>query len=218
MPSAVRHARETSMSKTIRYAIALSLVALPAMAQVAAEHGRPESSAGGMPQLDFANPWTIAQVVWMLIIFGALYLVMAQYALPQVEGVLAARRARIEGDLETAQAAKLRADAAMAEHQAATAKARAEAQGAINAATTQAQSEAAARSEALNAKLAAQIEAAEAQITSARDTAMGALRQVATETADALVTRLIGKTDTAAVGAAVDRELAARSLANGGRA
>ena len=171
-----------------------------------------------MPQLDFANPWTIAQVVWMLIIFGALYLAMAQYALPQVEGVLAARRARIEGDLETAQAAKLRADAAMAEHQAATAKARAEAQAAINAATTQAQSEAAARSEALNAKLAAQIEAAEAHITSARDTAMGALRQVATETADALVTRLIGKTDNAAVGAAVDRELAARSLANGGRA
>jgi F-type H+-transporting ATPase subunit b len=213
MPSAVRHARETSMSKTIRYAIALSLVALPAMAQVAAEHGRPESSAGGMPQLDFANPWTIAQVVWMLIIFGALYLVMAQYALPQVEGVLAARRARIEGDLESAQAAKLRADAALSEHQSATTKARAEAQAAINAATQRAQEEASARSEALNAKLAAQIEAAEGQIASARDAAMGALRQVATETADALVSKLIGKSDTAAIGQAVDRELAARGRA-----
>ncbi len=179
------------MKKTIRIAALLSLATLPAMAQVASEHPGATSSAG-MPQLDFGNPWTIAQVVWMLIIFGALYYVMARYALPQVESVLEARRARIEGDLESAQAAKQRADAAMAEHQSATAKARAE---------------------ALNAKLAAQIEAAERQIASARDNAMGALRQVATDTADALVTRLIGRSDSAAVAAAVEHELAARGRA-----
>jgi F-type H+-transporting ATPase subunit b len=201
------------MIKTIRLAIVLTLAALPAIAQVAAEHGRPEASSGGMPQLDFGNPWTIAQVVWMLIIFGALYLVMAQYALPQVESVLAARRARIGSDLESAQAAKQRADAALAEHQAATARARTESQAAINAAAQRALEEASARSEALNARLAAQIEAAEQRISTARDAAMGALRQVATETADALVTRLIGRTDSAAVGKAVDRELAARGRA-----
>ncbi|CAA9240221.1 MAG: hypothetical protein AVDCRST_MAG27-1495 [uncultured Craurococcus sp.] len=200
------------MMKTIRIAALLSLATLPAMAQVASEHPGATSSAG-MPQLDFGNPWTIAQVVWMLIIFGALYYVMARYALPQVEGVLEARRARIEGDLESAQAAKQRADAAMAEHQSATAKARAEAQAAIAAATQKAQGEAAARAEALNAKLAAQIEAAERQIASARDNAMGALRQVATDTADALVTRLIGRSDSAAVAKAVERELAARGQA-----
>lgn len=200
------------MKKTIRIATLLSFATLPAMAQVAAEHPGATSSAG-MPQLDFANPWTIAQVVWMLVIFGALYYVMARYALPQVEGVLEARRARIEGDLESAQAAKQRADAAMAEHQAATAKARAEAQAAVNAATQKAQAEAAARAEALNARLNAQIEAAETQIATARDAAMGALRQVATDTADALVTRLIGRSDSVAVAQAVDRELAARGRA-----
>ena len=200
------------MKKTIRIATLLSLATLPAMAQVASEHPGATSSAG-MPQLDFGNPWTIAQVVWMLIIFGGLYYVMARYALPQVESVLEARRARIEGDLESAQAAKQRADAAMADHQAATAKARAEAQAAVGSATQKAQAEAAARAEALNAKLAAQIEAAETQIASARDNAMGALRQVATDTADALVTRLIGRSDSAAVAAAVERELAARGRA-----
>ena len=200
------------MKKTIRIATLLSLATLPAMAQVASEHPGATSSAG-MPQLDFGNPWTIAQVVWMLIIFGALYYVMARYALPQVESVLEARRARIEGDLESAQAAKQRADAAMADHQAATAKARAEAQAAVGAATQKAQAEAAQRAEALNARLAAQIEAAETQIASARDNAMGALRQVATDTADALVTRLIGRSDSAAVAAAVERELAARGRA-----
>lgn len=200
------------MKKTIRIATLLSLATLPAMAQVASEHPGATSSAG-MPQLDFGNPWTIAQVVWMLIIFGGLYYVMARYALPQVESVLEARRARIEGDLESAQAAKQRADAAMADHQAATAKARAEAQAAVGAATQKAQAEAAQRAEALNARLAAQIEAAETQIASARDNAMGALRQVATDTADALVTRLIGRSDSAAVAAAVERELAARGRA-----
>jgi F-type H+-transporting ATPase subunit b len=164
-----------------------------------------------MPQLRFDDPWILAQVIWMLVIFGLLYYVMARYALPGVEGVLATRRARIDADLGAAQEAKGRADAALAEHRAATAKARAEAQAAIAAATQQAQAEAAAKSEALNARLAAQIEAAEARIGAARDAAMGALRQVATETTDALVSRLIGDVDPAIVGRAVDAELAGRT-------
>lgn len=193
------------MRLSLRIAAAVpGLLAAPALGWAA------EASSGGMPQLDFANPWTIAQVVWMLVIFGLLYYVMAQYALPQVASVLEARRQRIEGDLEAAQDAKTRADAAMAEHREATARARAEAQAAIAAAAQQAMAEAGAKAEALNARLAAQIEAAETRIAAARDGAMAALRQVATETTDALVGKLIGAVDRAAVERAVDRELAAR--------
>jgi F-type H+-transporting ATPase subunit b len=163
-----------------------------------------------MPQLDFGNPLLIAQVVWLLIIFGLLYYVMSVYALPRVAGVLEERRARIAGDLEAAHAAKGHADAAMAAHRDATAKARADAQGAIAGAMQQAQAEAAKRSEALNARLATQIGEAEARIGAARDAAMGALRQVSTETAQALVAKLVGTADTTAVNAAVDRALAAR--------
>jgi F-type H+-transporting ATPase subunit b len=198
---------------TIRAAAAFSAAALlggalPALA-AAAEGG----GSGGMPQLAFDNPWTIAQVVWMLVIFGLLYHVMARYALPQVAEVLEARRQRIDGDLEAAHAAKESADRAMAEHLAATAKARAEAQAAITAASQAAQAEAAKRAEELNARLDAQITAAEARIGAARDAAMGALRQVATETTDALLQRLIGRVDGAAVEQAVGRELAARGRA-----
>jgi F-type H+-transporting ATPase subunit b len=39
---------------------------------------------------------------------------------------------------------------------------------------------------------------------------MGALRQVSTETAEALITRLTGRSEPGAVGAAVDRVLVAR--------
>ena len=145
-----------------------------------------------MPQLDFSNPLIIAQIIWLLIIFGALYYMLAAYALPRVESVLEDRAARIVA------------------HREATTKARAEAQSAIAAAMQQAQAEAAARSEALNARLNRQIAEAEARIAASRDVAMGALRQVASETATSLVAKLSGRADAAAVDAAVGRALATR--------
>lgn len=194
------------MKTSIRSALALALAVAPVL-------GRAAEESGGMPQLAFGNPWTIAQVVWMLIIFGLLYYVMARYALPQVAGVLAERRARIEGDLESAQAAKQRADAAIAGYQAAAAKARADSQAAITAAVQAAQAATEARTAALNERLAAQIAAAEQQITTARDAAMAGLRQVATETAGALIGRLVGEADPAIIARAVAHELAARGQA-----
>ena len=193
--------------------LALLCAAPEAMAQVATEH--PEATGGGMPQLNFGHPLVISQVVWLLVIFGLLYVVMAQVALPGVASVLEERKRRIDGDLEAAQAAKGRADEALAEHRAATAKARAEGQAAIAEAVGRAQAEAASRSEELNARLNSQIEQAERRIAAARDSAMGALRQVSADTAEALVARLVGggAADRAAVERAVDGELAARGRA-----
>lgn len=164
-----------------------------------------------MPQLEFGNPLLIAQVVWLLIIFGLLYHVMSTYALPRVESVLEERRARIAADLAAAQDAKAEADAAMAAHRDATAKARAEAQAAIAMAMQQAQAEATARSEELNRRLARQIEEAEGRIAAARDSAMGALRQVSLETAETLVTKVTGRADRGLLEAAVNRALTARA-------
>lgn len=170
-------------------------------------------ASGGMPQLDFGNPLMLAQVVWLLIIFGILYYVLAKIVLPRFDSVLENRRNRIQGDLEAARAAKASADAALDEHMKATVKARAEAQQAIANAQASAQADAATRAAALNAKLNDQIAAAEARITAARDAAMGALREVATDTTEALVKRLTGLNEPAAVQSAVQAELAARGRA-----
>ncbi|MBE9603722.1 F0F1 ATP synthase subunit B' [Acetobacteraceae bacterium H6797] len=167
-------------------------------------------AAEGMPQLDFSNPLMLSQVIWLLIIFGVFYFLCANYLLPPVAKVLEDRAARINADLEAARAAKAQADAALAEHRAATAKSHAEGQAAVAAALAAAQAESAAKTEALNAKLAAQIEAAEQRIAAARAAAMGALRDVAADTTTAIVTRLTGSADQAAVNAAVDGALAAR--------
>lgn len=164
-----------------------------------------------MPQLDFQNPLTIAQVVWMALIFGALYFALARSALPQIASVLDHRTSRIDGDLDSARLAKAEADAAVAELTEATRRAGTEAQAAIAAAVAQAKAEAAEQAREASTRLDAQLHEAEQRIQAARTQAMGALRDVATETAAAVVARLTGQpADNDAVGTAVGHALAAR--------
>lgn len=150
------------------------------------------AQAAGMPQLDFESPLTISQVVWGAIIFVVLYVLLSRIALPKVGAVLADRAAHIARDLDAARASKEKADAGMAEATLAIARARSEAQAAVNAALEEAKAGAAAQAASLNEQLEARLKEAEAQIGQARVQAMGALRQVASETADAVVTRLTG--------------------------
>jgi F-type H+-transporting ATPase subunit b len=169
--------------------------------------------AEGMPQLDFANPLTTSQVVWGAIIFGLLYYLASRYALPKVGEVLEERATHIAHDLEGAQAAKAKADAAVEELTQATTKARAEAQAAINAALEQAKDAAARQAVELNARLERQLVESEAQIAAARTAAMGALRQVAAETATTVVARLTGSApNPQRLDGAIGRQLAARGV------
>ncbi len=143
-----------------------------------------------MPQLDFGNPLLIAQVVWLLIIFGVLYYILKNFTLPRVGEVIEARERLIAADLDAARDAQAGADAAIAEVRAATAQARAQAQSAIAAAAAEANLAASRHAEAINARLAAQIEQAEARVRAARDTAMAALSSVATDAAGAMLAKL----------------------------
>ena len=165
----------------------------------------------GMPQLNFASPLTVSQIVWGAILFGLLYVLLSAWALPKVARVVDARHASVAGDLETARASKAEADGAVTELTAATRQARSEAQAAVANATQTAKADAAARSAEMNARLDAQLAEAEGRIGAARASAMGALRQVATETATVVVTRLTGHApDTGTVDGAVGDLLAAR--------
>jgi|SRR6185312_1235965 len=169
--------------------------------------------AEGMPQLDFKNPLTISQVVWGTIIFVVLYILASRFALPQVGSMLEERARHIARDLTGAQEAKSEADQAAKEVAEATARARAESQAAINAALDEAKSEATQLTGALNERLETQLAEAEARINAARAAAMGALRQVATETATTIVARLTGaQPEPARLNSAVGAILGARGL------
>ncbi len=150
--------------------------------------------AQGMPQLDFANPLTIDQVWWGAIIFVVFFLLCWRWGLPQVGSVLQRRAASIAADLDTARALKAEADRAAAETTQATARARAEAQAAINAALDKVKQQGAAQAAELNARLETQLRDAEQRIDAARQGAMRALRQVATDTAATVILRLTGAT------------------------
>jgi F-type H+-transporting ATPase subunit b len=169
--------------------------------------------AEGMPQLDFTTPLTISQVVWGVIIFVVLYIMLTRSGLPQVASVLEERAAHIGRDLDGARSAKATADADIEVAQQAVARARAEAQAAISAALEGAKQAAAAQTEALNVRLETRLLEAETQIAQARAAAMGALRQVATETTANVVTRLTGTSpDPAQLDSAVASALAARGV------
>jgi F-type H+-transporting ATPase subunit b len=181
---------------------AAGLLVLPAAAQ-----------AAGMPQLDLANPLTTAQVVWGAIIFVVLYIMLSRGGLPRVASVLEERAARISADLEAARAAKAKADAGAVQSRAAYDQAHAEAQTAINKAVNEAKEAAAKQAEVLNARLEKQLLDAETQIAQARASAMSAVRQVSTETAALVVTRLSGRpANTATLDRAVATAMAARGI------
>lgn len=169
---------------------------------------------GGMPQLNFATPLTVSQVVWLAVIFVALYLLLSKWALPQVGEVLEMRAGLVARDLDAARGAKAESDAAVDELGVATRKAQTEAQAEIAGAVASAKEAAAAQAATANARLAAQLSAAETQIAAARKSALGALREVATVTASDVVARLTGQAaDTSAVDRAVGTALAARGQA-----
>jgi F-type H+-transporting ATPase subunit b len=194
-----RHALGTGVG-TAMAGTALMLAATPARA------------AGGMPQLDFGNPLTQAQVVWLALIFLALYLLLSRWALPLVGTVLERRAATIAADLDAARHAKEKADGAVDELTRATREAHAGAQAEIAQAIASAKAAADAQAAVLNARLDAQIAGAEQRIAQARTAALGALEQVAVDTANVVVARLVGAPmDAGAVRAAVAGVLATRA-------
>jgi F-type H+-transporting ATPase subunit b len=174
----------------------------------------PARAAEGMPQLNLGNPLTLLQVLWLAIIFLGLYLLLSRWALPRVDAVLEQRAAVIALDLDAARQAKAEADAAVAELVRATRESQAAAAARMAEATARAKEAAARQDAAQNAQLEAQLREAEQRIGEARRGAMAALRDVATETAVAVVSRLTGRpADPTRVAAEVGGALAARAEA-----
>jgi len=171
-----------------RLALAVLLSLCPAIAMA-------ESS---MPQMDFTNPLTTSQVLWMAVILVALYLLLAGWGLPEMGKILQNRAATIEADLKAARAAKAEADKAVAELNKTMKEARAAAQAQMAAAVAEAKAKALTQSQALAAKLAAQLEDSEAQITKAREAAIAAIKPVAADAAAEILRRLTGQQPDAA--------------------
>lgn len=175
------------MTKTVRAGLLMSACGVSLLAATA-----PGAYASGMPQLDFANPLVTGQVMWGAVIFLVFYLVLSRAMLPRVSRVLEDRAHRISGDLEIARAAKHDADRAVAELQQARKDAMAEAQANLQKALDEERQAAEKQMQDINARLDKEITDAEQRIAAEKARALGALRDIALDTTQALVQRLTG--------------------------
>lgn len=165
------------------------------------------TEAGGHGESGVFPPFDPAtfpsQLLWLAITFGALYLLMSKVALPRIGGILENRKAIIDADLAAADASRQKTDAAIAAYEAALAEAKAKAQGIANESREAIQADLAAKRSAVEADLTAKVTAAEARISATKTEALTHVDEIATETAQTVVTQLVGDVSAASVRAAV---------------
>jgi len=150
----------------------------------------------------FQSEFFPSQLVWLAISFVLLYVLMSRIALPRIGAILAERSKLIGDDLAAAERLKEQSNAAQMAYEKSLADARSRAQSIANATRDQQAAAAEASHKQLEAKLHERLTAAEQSIAATRTAAMGNVRSIASDTAAAIVERLIGK-------APADHEVAA---------
>ena len=175
-------------------------------AAAAAAAAAPDAGAGGLPQFDLAK-WP-GQMVWMLIIFAVMLFLFAKVFVPRVGGTISEREDRIAGDIGDARRLKAQADEQAAQAAEEMTLARAAAHKLAIDAKSRATADAAAKEALEEARLAETFAKAEGRIMEARDKAMVHVRDIASDTAQAIVERLTGQ---AATGDEVKAALAAKA-------
>ena len=170
-----------------------------------------EATHGGAHETGFPpfDPSTFSsQLIWLVISFGVLYLLMSRMALPKIATVLEERHDRIADDLDQAEQFRSQTEDAIAAYEKALAEARDEAHKIAQATRDELQAETDRQRQEVEGELAAKIADAEARIKATKDTAMGNVREVATDVAGAVVNQVLGENaDTTALERAVDTEM-----------
>ena len=147
--------------------------------------------AGVFPPFDPHN--FLPQIIWLVLIFGALYLLMSRIALPRVAGILEARHDRIVKDLDDARMMQDQAQAAGVAYHRTLADARGRAQGLAQQTHDQLHAQSEARRHTLESELNGRLAAAEARIAETKARAMGNVEGIARDAASAIVQHLTGK-------------------------
>lgn len=166
--------------------LSLAAAALCAAPARAAEAG----AQAGLPQFDVAL--FPAQLFWLVVNFGVLYILMAFVALPRIQRAQKKRSDAVAAELTAATAASDAAKTMIAHYEKALADARATAQQEVNSLTAEAAKHAAEQQAVQQRQLAKRLQEAEAKIAAARTAALGNARGVASELAAAVLEKITG--------------------------
>ena len=134
-----------------------------------------------------------AQLVWLALTFGLLYLLLKRFALPRVGEVIEERRDRIQRDLEKAEKLKAETAQALATYEQALAEARAKGNAIAKTMRDEVAAEVDKQRAAVDARIAQKLAEAEAQIAQSKAKAMANVGEIAADTAAAVVAKLLGK-------------------------
>lgn len=162
-----------------------------------------------MPQIDQIAEVYSSQLFWLLIFFGAIFIVVGLGMVPKVQATIDARDEKITADLKAAEQAREAADVLEEAYRTGIDKGRSES----STLTAAAKSDAAKATEKSIAKadeaIAAKTDKAAAKVAEARASALAEIEVIAGEAARAMVERVTGlNVDEKAAREAVAKELA----------
>lgn len=183
------------------------VVAADSNANAADAHGAAETHEGTEAHSEAFPPFNGetfgSQLLWLAILFAALYVLMSRVALPRIGSILETRRTRIEGDLKEAERLRQETEKAAAAYEAALAEARKNAHAIAEETRASIRADIDGRRADVEAGLAARMAEAEASINAGKQDAMNNVGAIAAETAQALVARITGSVTAAEAKAAV---------------
>lgn len=148
-------------------------------------------SGGGLPQL---NPHDFApQLIWLTLTFVVLYWLLAKVALPKVGSVIEERAQRIQRDLDEAARLKNETEKAIADYEASLTSARGRASGIAKDIREKLTAEVDGERARAEKDMSVRLADAERRISDMKTKAMSEVGQIATDTAQAIITELTSK-------------------------
>ena len=149
------------------------------------------AESGGMPQL---NPeFWISQIVWLILTFGALYIVLSKVILPKISDNLESRRSQILENIEIAEKQREESEEKVKEFEKIILNSKLEAKNLFNEARQKVLEDVDKKRSELEKSIEAEIVSAEKEIQSLNSNSLENIKKIATDTSSDLISKLIGK-------------------------
>ena len=149
------------------------------------------AESGGMPQL---NPeFWISQIVWLILTFGALYIVLSKVILPKISDNLESRRSQILENIEIAEKQREESEEKVKEFEKIILNSKLEAKNLFNEARQKVLEDVDKKRSELEKSIEAEIVSAEKEIQSLNSNSLENIKKIATDTSADLISRLIGQ-------------------------
>ncbi len=200
--------------------ISSALAAQEAKQDHAAESGAEQAGAAGslahggaheggaFPPFETSN--FAPQLVWLVLVFGVLYVLMSRLALPRIAAILATRENTISSNLDAARDLQVKAQAADAENNATLRSKKDEAQAIGREGQQRIAVEIGALRSSAEKKFSEELAAAEARIAAEKTEALTHVESLAKEAAASIIAKLTGAQVDAKTLTAAHRDISAQ--------